>query len=1156
MKKKFTLALLSLFACLTAVMAAAPTVPSSSLAFPANQIDGDRFDLSFKKGGGAFRIIVVKEGGPITTLPINAADYTNANGVYGTTGTEFNGNDGFVVFRGSHSQSNVTTTISHLQPNTTYYVSIWEFNGAGVATEYLATAVTGNTATKTAPASQAVISSFTNVAGNRLTVNWTGGNGDKTLLIARKGAPVNAQPEQLKDYLAQSAFGTGSVINGDNYVVYEGSGSQANLTDLDPNTMYHFAIFEFNGNYGPVYAIPGNVNSQLTNAGPTQASGNISFPTVEGNRLTLSFSPGNGRRQLIIGRKGQPVTAVPQNGQTYKAGTVYGSGYMFPSGDFVLNYDGADRTFTNLDPSSTYYFRVYDFDIDAAGNTWYLTNKWSENNGNTAFPPATQPGSISVESMTGTSVTMKYATGQSAYRLIVVKAGSPVDAIPQDLTRYNGTFPYGQGPQITPGNYLINGQTNSNTAIISGLVPGITYHVAIWGFNGSNYPVYGTPPATASFTIPNEPTEPGMNFSTNSIEGNSMHAQWSGGNGARRLVIVRKGAPVTARPTDGITYQADPRFQYGDKLGTDQYVVYDGTNRQAAPENLEIGSTYYFAVFEYNLSGGVPDYLTSSYLQGSETTVSTPTGATSALSAGDIQATQAKINFSPGGGSGRLFLMRAGSPVNTEPRDLTGYNASATYGAQQLGTTGNYIVQKTTGSASFVVTSLTPDTRYYVTAFEYNGSAAPVFLKPGASFDFTTPGAAITPPGVNATGPDFSLADGNKLTFEWHKGDGAKRMVVIKQGSSVTFAPVDGADYAPDGQFGHGTDLGGGQYVVGNGTQESVTVTNLQPAATYYFAVFEYNGAGVQTRYLTSGHLAAYGATAATPAGGSSSLSGSVDKLAIDLGWTSGPGDGRLVVMKEGSAVNGTPADLSKYSPDPVFKKGSQISAGEYVVYDGSGNTVTVTGLEPGKTYHYAIFEYNGVDAPLYNTANAVSSSTIVPGALPLKWLSFTAKEKNGVVQLDWSTVEETNTRCFIVEHSVNSNEFTPADTIAAKGNTGRNDYHYEDGTASAGQLTYRIKQVDIDNHFTYSKYIMLQIAAQNTRLALYPNPATNATRIQLPDGLQQAIVQIYAQSGSQIKTITVSNLQQIDCSHLPKGIYYIIVRDKQRYYTEHLIIL
>jgi len=915
MEKKFTLVLLSLFVCLATVRAAAPTTPSSSLSFPASRLEGDRFDIIFTKGNGAFRIVVVKAGSPITTQPVNGTDYTNAAGAYGSAGTAFNGNDGFVVFRGSNSTTSVNMTISQLQPNTTYYVSIWEFNGSGASTEYLTTAVTGNVTTKAATTAQSTISGFSNVAGNRLTISWTGGNGENTLLLARKGAPVNATPEALKSYLANGAFGSGSVIDGDNYVVYKGSGSSAGITNLEPNTVYHFAIFELNGSVAPVYATPGNIAGQLTTAGPTQASGNIVFTNVEGNQLTLSFASGNGKHQLIIGRKGQAVTAVPQNGQTYQASAQYGSGYTFPSGDVVLNADGTDRTFTNLDPSSTYYFRVYDFDVDGAGNTYYLTTAWSEKSGNTAFPPTTQPSGISFENITGSSVTMKYSTGTSSYRLIVVKAGSPVDATPQDLTRYNGSFPYGQGTQITPGNYLIMGQTNGNSAIISGLTPGITYHVAVWGFNGNAYPVYGTPPATASFTIPNEPSSPGINFTTNSTEGNSMRVQWSGGDGASRVVIVRKGAPVTATPTDGITYPADSRFGYGSVLQTDQYVVYDGSGRAITLDNLEIGTTYYFAVFEYNLSGGVPDYLTSTWLQGSATTMSAPTGGTNALSAGNVLATQAKINFTAGGGNGRLFLMRAGSPVNAEPQDLTDYNASSIYGSSELGNTGNYIVQKTTGSTSFTVTSLTPNTRYYVTAFEYNGSTAPVFLKPGISFDFTT------------------------------------------------------------------------------------------------------------------------------------------------------------------------------------------------------------------------------------------------AGPLPLKWLSFDAQEAGGNVILDWSTGEEAGTRYLVVERSVNGNDFSPLDTIAAKGKAGRNDYHYEDGAAPVGQLAYRIREVDIDGHYEYSKYVMVRIAGQNSRLALYPNPAGSFTRIQLPEGLEQAIVQVYTQSGVRVRTIQVSNLQLLDCSGLPKGIYYIVVRGHQGSYTERLII-
>jgi endonuclease G len=45
---------------------------------------------------------------------------------------------------------------------------------------------------------------------------------------------------------------------------------------------------------------------------------------------------------------------------------------------------------------------------------------------------------------------------------------------------------------------------------------------------------------------------------------------------------------------------------------------------------------------------------------------------------------------------------------------------------------------------------------------------------------------------------------------------------------------------------------GGGNFVVFAGTGNSVTVTNLTPSTTYYFAVFEFNGTGTSTDYLTT----------------------------------------------------------------------------------------------------------------------------------------------------------------------------------------------------------------------------------------------------------------------------------------------------------------
>lgn len=1152
MKKRFTLVLTSLIVCLCA-MATPPVVSASNLSFTSNLLDGGRFGFTFRKGDGAYRLIVVKEGSPITTEPVNDVSYPAGSTVFGTPGTEFNGDDGFVIFCGSHAVSNPSTIVTNLKYGTTYYMSIWEFNGSGTATEFLLIPLTGQITTKSAPTQQATISSFSNVTGNRMQVSWTGGNGEKTLLLARKGAPVNATPEQLHDYTANAAFGDGSAINGDNYVVYEGSGSSVTVTNLEPNTEYYFAIFEFNGNVGPVYLLPGNTGQRKTNAGPTQASGTISFNSVEGNRLSISYSAGNGKHQLIIARKEQPVTAVPVNGESYVGNPAYGQGHQFPNGDFVLNSTGSNRTFTNLEIATTYYFRIYDFDVDAEGNTYYLTSSYSEKAGATAGVPASDPSGFRLESISGTSFSFKYEPGESNYRLIVIRANDPVDAVPVNLTRYSGNPNFGSGTQITPGNYVLYGQTNSNAGGVTGLTPGVTYHLSIWGFNGKDYPVYGSP-YSVSVTMPNEPSTPGNSFSTNTHEGNSFRLSWSGGDGSHRLVIAKKGSPVTATPTDGVEYAANNRFAQGYMIAQDEYVVYSGPGRSVAVENLEPATTYHFAVYEYNLAGNLPDYLVTQKLVGAGSTVSTPTQGTGGLSASEIQDNQAKINFSAGNGSGRLFIMRAGSPVDAEPEDLVSYSAHTTYGNREIGN-GNFIVQKSNNSIAFTVNGLSPNTHYYVTAFEYNGTNAPLYLRPGVSFDFTTTGSGVQPPAAHSTAPSFDIVDGNQLKFSWQKGDGARRIVVMKAGSAVTFTPTDGVDYDANNAFGAGPDLGDGQYVVYDGNNETVTVTNLQPATTYHFAVFEYNGTGTQTKYLVSGHLQVEQSTATVPASGSSNVSGTVNGLTLALSWTSGAGAGRLVVLKEGSAVAGTPANLSVYAHSTTFKNGTQIAAGEYVVYNGSGASVNVSGLEAGKTYHYAIFEYNGVDAPIYNTTNVATGNVSVAGSLPLKWLSFTAKELDGKVLLSWATTEEVHTSHFEVERSVNGADFAVIGTLAAKGGAVRNDYSFEDADLQPGTLVYRIQQVDVDNRFAYSKMVSVHIRDRKSDVQLAPNPASGTTKITLPQGVQQATVQVYNISGVLVKTIKVSSQQTIALHDLKKGAYHIVVAAGAHQWSKQLIV-
>src|SRR5690606_4603130 len=80
----------------------------------------------------------------------------------------------------------------------------------------------------------------------------------------------------------------------------------------------------------------------------------------------------------------------------------------------------------------------------------------------------------------------------------------------------------------------------------------------------------------------------------------------------------------------------------------------------------------------------------------------------------------------------------------------------------------------------------------------------------------------------------------------------------------------------------------------------------------------------------------------------------------ISLSWTSGNGSNRIVIASVSSGINNLPANNVSYTANPHFGSGSTIGSGNYVVYKGTGNQVTVTGLENNKTYFFTVLEYNG----------------------------------------------------------------------------------------------------------------------------------------------------------------------------------------------------
>ncbi len=265
----------------------------------------------------------------------------------------------------------------------------------------------------------------------------------------------------------------------------------------------------------------------------------------------------------------------------------------------------------------------------------------------------------------------------------------------------------------------------------------------------------------------------------------------------------------------------------------------------------------------------------------------------------------------------------------------------------------------------------------------------------------------------------------------------------------------------------------------------------------------------------------------------------------VDLGWTNGNGSKRIVLVRQTSAVNSTPVDETDYTAGATFGSGTQLGTGNYVVYSGSGSSVTITGLITGQTYHFAVFEYNGADA----TSNFLTSSFGTANALlPVTFVDFTATPKESQVELNWITASETNNRFFTVERSTDGYEFTPIATVMSKAPNGNSNvtltYQTFD-TPSEGTLYYRIKQTDFDGVFAYSKTIaVVNKPAAISAFIISPSPTNGFFTVyekqKSNESLEIAIYNLTGQCVYQNKIAgTFAGSYSVDASkHLAAGTY------------------
>jgi hypothetical protein len=190
-----------------------------------------------------------------------------------------------------------------------------------------------------------------------------------------------------------------------------------------------------------------------------------------------------------------------------------------------------------------------------------------------------------------------------------------------------------------------------------------------------------------------------------------------------------------------------------------------------------------------------------------------------------------------------------------------------------------------------------------------------------------------------------------------------------------------------------------------------------------------------------------------------------------------------------------------------------------------------------------------------------------VTDMVPVELASFSASVIRGRIMLEWTTASELNNSGFEIERSVDDNTFVTIGFVEGKGTTTEpNFYSFADLSPFTENYTiyYRLKQVDFDGKFSYSKTISVEFnMPENFALKQnYPNPFNPSTIVEY--NIREAglvSLKVYDVLGKEVATLVneekaVGNHKvTFDAGNLPSGVYFYTIRTEKFISTKKMMV-
>ena len=211
--------------------------------------------------------------------------------------------------------------------------------------------------------------------------------------------------------------------------------------------------------------------------------------------------------------------------------------------------------------------------------------------------------------------------------------------------------------------------------------------------------------------------------------------------------------------------------------------------------------------------------------------------------------------------------------------------------------------------------------------------------------------------------------------------------------------------------------------------------------------------------------------------------------------------------------------------------------------------TFLAQGYPIGSAYRY----FNG-----YNEAELILGDPLltlrIETPLPVTLAAFEARKSETQALLTWKTAEEINAEGFEIEHSTNGKVWRQIAVISAKGNGGGNRYEFSHADTHPGNNLYRLKMVDTDGKYTYSKTVSVTFEWSN-QFCIFPNPAAGSFTLTVPATERILSVRLKNTAGRTVRSYEKPASYQLGIADMPAGVYVVEIDTQTGGYMGKIVV-